>query len=219
MTHHTNGIRQGRHLLWIAGSLIAFSLVAFAAPVTYLSPWFVDEGPSVVAGDAPICNALFALQEDLAIGQLHVVTNQDSPFFGVTSQAEKQLQFERPFIVEQETRVALFAELIGTLRVGGGQGCVVVRAAALVLDANTYVPVAGLEISSATSPNHFDHVIQNTGVVEIADAGAKIATLPAGSYVVLGTIEVSSRMAKGWWNREAEANIALHLEFMSGTGS
>jgi len=204
-------------LFIIAGSIVCLSGLVFAVPLTFDAAWSVEEGPSIVSGDVPLCNAHFTLQEELAIGSLHVVTNQDSPFFGTTSQAEKQIQFERPFTIEEETRVALFAELVGTLRIEGGQGQVVVRAAALVLDESSYLPVAGLEITSSTTPDQFDHALQEPGGIEIHDSGAQIAALPAGSYIVLGSIEVTTSMARGWWNHEAEADVSLSLEFLSGT--
>ena len=212
MKQHASINRRIASFFIIASSALFLSGLVFAIPLTFTSAWFVDEGPSIVTGDAPTCSAHFTLQDELAVGGLHLVTNQDSPFFGKTSQAEKQVQFERPFTVEEETRVALFAELVGTLRIEGGQGRIVVRAAALVLDAGTYLPVAGLEITSNTAPDRFDHALQEPGTVEIEDSGVQIATLPAGSYIVLGSIEATTRMDKGWWNHEAEADVTVSLE-------
>lgn len=217
MKHLSSTRRRMGRFIAIASSIVCLSGLVLAGPLTFTSEWVVEEGPSIVAGDAPTCSAQFTLQDEVAMGGLHVVTNQDSPFFGATSEAEKQLQFERPFAVEDEANVALFAEMVGTLRIEGGQGRVIVRAAALVLDASTYLPVAGLEISASTTPERFDHALQEPGEIEVQDSGVQIATLPAGNYIVLGSIEATVSMNRGWWNHEAEAKVSLSIEFLSGT--
>ncbi|MCK5584876.1 hypothetical protein KAJ02_02280, partial [Candidatus Bipolaricaulota bacterium] len=135
----------------VAASLICLSLVAVATPITFETPWLLDEGLCISAGDVPVCEAAFTSEEMTATGSLHVIADQDSPLFGKTSRGEKQLQFERTFSAEEPIKVALFAELTGILRIEGGNGEVVVRAAAVVLDASTYLPVAGMAINASTS--------------------------------------------------------------------
>jgi len=201
----------------IAGSLICLSLLAIAMPVAFDSPWIADEGLCISAGDVPVCEASLTSQEVSAIGSLHLIADQDSPFFGKTSRAEKQIQFERTFTTEETIKVALFAELTGTLRIEGGDGELVVRAAAIVLDAATYVPVAGLEINATTVPDRFNRTLDKPGLLELQDSGVQVATLTAGTYVVLGSIEATAEMSKGWWNHEAEVDVSLNVEFLAGT--
>ena len=201
----------------IAGSLAFLSLLAVATPITFDSPWIIDEGLCISTGDVPVCEKSFASQEMSAIGSLRLIADQDSPFWGKMSRAEKQIQFERTFAAETSIKVALFAELTGTLRLEGGEGEVVVRAAAVVLNAVTYIPVAGMEISASTVPDRFDRSIDEPGVLELLDSGVQVATLPAGTYVVLGSIEATAEMSKGWWNHEAEADVSLNIEFLAGT--
>jgi peptide/nickel transport system substrate-binding protein len=197
--------------------LICLSLVAVAAPITFETPWLLDEGLCISAGDVPVCEAAFTSEEMSATGSLHVIADQDSPFIGKTSRGEKQLQFERTFSAESPIKVALFAELTGILRIEGGDGEVVVRAAAVVLDASTYLPVAGMEINASTSPDRFDRSISDPGTLEIQDSGVQIATLPAGTYIVLGSVEVTTEMSNGWRNQEAEADVTLAIEFLAGS--
>ena len=197
--------------------LLGLSLAATAAPVLLESPWLLDEGLCISAGDVPMCEAGFTSEDLSAMGSLHVIADQDSPLFGKTSRGEKQIHFERAFSADVSIKVALFAELSGTLRIEGGRGEVVVRAAAIVLDANTYVPVAGMEINATTSPGKFSHLMDEPGRLHIQDSGVQVATLPAGHYIVLGTIEVTTEMANGWRNQQAEANVSLNLELLAGT--
>ena len=201
----------------VAASLLCLSLVAVAAPITFETPWLLDEGLCISAGDVPVCEASFTSEEMSATGSLHVIADQDSPLLGKTSRGEKQLQFERTFSAESPIKVALFAELTGILRIEGGDGEVVVRAAAIVLDASTYLPVAGMEINAATSPERFDRSISDPGSLEIQDSGVQIATLPAGTYIVLGSVEVTTEMSNGWRNQEAEADVTLTIEFLAGS--
>jgi len=201
----------------VASSLICLSLGAFATPITFETPWLLDEGLCISAGDVPVCEAAFTSEEMTATGSLHVIADQDSPLFGKTSRGEKQLQFERTFSAEEPIKVALFAELTGILRIEGGNGEVVVRAAAVVLDASTYLPVAGMAINASTSPDNFSQSISDQGTLEIQDSGVQIATLPAGTYIVLGSVEVTAEMSKGWRNQEADADVALTIEFLAGS--
>lgn len=170
----------------------------------------------MTTGDVPACEAEFTPLEQSAVGSLHLLVNQDSPFFGVTSQAEKQIHFERAITAEREMKIALFAELTGTLRIQGGHGEVIVRAAAFILDAKTYLPVAGLEISTLTLAGRFSHAIDTPCTVNLADPGVQVATLPAGDYVVVGSIEATAAMSKGWWNHEAQADVFLSIDFLAG---
>ena len=196
---------------------MCFSLLAVATPITFESSWILDKGPCISAGDVPVCETSFESQEMTAIGSIHLIADQDSPLFGKTSRGEKQIQFERTFTAEAPIKVALFAELTGALRIKGGDGEVVVRAVAVVLDAVTYVPVAGMEISASTSPDQFDRTLDEPGILKLQDSGVQVATLPAGSYIVLGSIEATAEMAKGWNNHEAEAFVSLNIEFLAGT--
>ena len=201
----------------IACSLTCVSLLVVATPITFDSPWIIDEGLCLSTGDVPVCEKSFTSQEVSAIGSLHLIADQDSPLFGQTSRAEKLIQFERTFTAEASIRVALFAELTGTLGIEGGEGEVVVRAAAIVLDAVTRVPVAEMEISATTVPDRFDRSIDESGTLELQDSGVQVATLPAGTYIVLGSIEATAEMARGWWNHEAEVDVSLRVEFLAGT--
>ena len=203
--------------LLIVGSLACLSLLSIAKPITFDSPWIIDEGLCISTGDVPVCETSFTSQEMSAIGSLNIIADQDSPLFGKTSRAEKQIQFKRTFTAEASIKVALFAELTGTLRIEGGMGEVVVRAAAVVLDAVTLVPVAGMKIGATTVPDRFDRSIDEPGTLELKDSGVQVATFPAGTYIVLGSIEATAEMARGWWNREAEVDVSLSVEFLAGT--
>jgi peptide/nickel transport system substrate-binding protein len=196
---------------------MCLALLAVATPITFESPWALDEGPCISAGDVPVCEEAFSSEEMTAIGSLHLMADQDSPLFGKMSRGEKRIQFERTFSAEAPIKVALFAELTGTLRIEGGEGEVVVRAVAVVLDAVTYVPVAGMEINASTAPDRFARTLDEPGLLELQDSGVQVATLPAGTYIVLGSIDVTVEMAKGWRNYEAEANVSLNIEFLAGT--
>jgi len=165
----------------------------------------------------PVCEKSFTFEETSAIGNLHLIADQDSPFWGKTSRVEKRIQFERIFTAEASIKVALFAELTGTMRITGGDGEVVVRATAIVLDAATYVPVAGMEINASTVPDRFNRTLDAPGLLELQDSGVQVATLPAGIYVVLGSIEATAEMSKGWNNHEAEADVSLSIEFLAGS--
>ena len=208
------------HKGWVplaASSLMCLALLAVATPVSFESQWLLDEGICISTGDVPVCEVSFTSEEMSAQGSLHLIADQDSPLFGKTSRGEKQLQFERTFSAESSIKVALFAELTGTLEIEGGTGEVVVRAAAVVLDAATYLPVAGMEINATTSPDGFSRSISAPGTLEIQDAGVQVATLPAGTYIVLGSIEATVEMSNGWRNQQAEANVSLSLEFLAGS--
>ena len=201
----------------IAAILACLSLLAAAAPITFESPWNVDESLCVFSGDVPVCETSFTSQQMSATGSLHLIADQDSPLFGRTSRGEKQIQFERTFTAEEPIKVALFAELTGTLSIEGGDGKLAVYAAAVVLDAVTYAPVAGMEINASTFPDRFDRTLDAPGTLELQDSGVHVAMLPAGSYIVLGSIEATAEMAKGWNNHEAEIDVSLNIEFLAGT--
>jgi hypothetical protein len=217
MSRHDTLNRHAPQALAVVTGLICLCLVASAAPIEFESEWVVDEGPCIAAGDVPICESASSFQESMAIGGIHLVVNQDSPLFGKTSRGEKQIRFQRTFSADAPVKVALFAELTGTLRIGGGRGEVVVRATALVVDAASYVPVAGMEIDSSTVPESFSHTVVERGITEVQDSGVQVATLPAGEYIVVGSIEATAEMARGWWNREAEADVSLNIEFLTGS--
>jgi peptide/nickel transport system substrate-binding protein len=208
------------HKGWVplmTASLICLSLMASAGPVTFETPWQVEEGRCISTGDVPVCETAFTSEEMMAKGSLHLIADQDSPLFGDVSKGEKQLQFQRTFSADTPIKVALFAELTGTLRIEGGTGEVVVRAAAVVLDASTYLPVAGMEINASTSPEQFNQRLSEPGSIELQDAGVQIATLPAGTYIVLGSVEATTEMDKGWRNQKAEVDVALSIEFLAGS--
>jgi peptide/nickel transport system substrate-binding protein len=201
----------------MTASLICLSLMAAAGPITFQTAWQVDEGLCISTGDVPVCETAFTSEEMMAKGNLHLIADQDSPLFGNVSKGEKQLQFQRTFSAETPIKVALFAELTGTLRIEGGTGDVVVRAAAVVLDASTYLPVAGMEINASTSPDQFNQRLSEPGSIELQDAGVQIATLPAGTYIVLGSVEATAEMSTGWRNQQAEADVVLTIEFLAGS--
>jgi len=200
----------------IACSLTCASFLVVATPITFNSPWIIDEDLCISTGDVSVCEKSFTSQETSAVGSLHLITDQDSPFFGQTSRAEKLIQFERTVTAKVSIKVALFAELTGTLGIEGGDGEVSVQADAVVLDAVTRLPVAEMEISSTTVPDRFDRSIDEPGTLDLQDSGAQVATLPAGTYIVLGSIEATAQMARGWWNYEAEVDVSLNIEFLAG---
>ncbi len=203
--------------VWVVALLLWGSLAVVAAPVSFESDWLFDEGMCISTGDVPVCESMFSSENLAAEGRLHLVADQDSPLIGKTSRGENQIHFERAFIADASIKVALFAELTGTLRIEGGKGEVVVRASAAVLDATTFLPVAGLQINATTTPDKFSHVLETPSTVALQDAGVQVATLPAGRYVVLGSIEVTTEMANGWRNQEAEADVTLALELLAGS--
>ncbi len=216
--HHARRERRGRFewTLVALGLMLIMTHSAASQPVIYDTPWTADEGPCISQGDVPVCQADASSDDLIASGRLRVVANQDSPFWGETSRGEKQLHFERAFTAQSSIKVALFAELSGFLRIDGGAGDVMVRASAAVLDAATYLPVAGLELNARTVSKRFSHTLQAPGRIELTDSGVQVATLPAGSYIVVGTIQATAEMARGWRNHEAEANAILTLEFLAG---
>lgn len=216
MSQRRNMNRSKGWVPLIVGSFACLSLLALATPITFDSPWVIDEGLCISTGDVPVCEKSFSSQEISATGSLHLIADQDSPFFGKTSRAEKRIQFERTFTAEEAVKVALFAELTGILRIEGGRGEVVVRATAVVLDAVTYVPVAGMEINATTVPDRFDRSIDESGTFELQDSGVQVSTLSPGTYVVLGSIEATAEMARGWRNHEAEASVSLSIELLAG---
>jgi hypothetical protein len=203
--------------LLIGGGILGLSLFAHAAPFSFDSPWSADEGLSITSGDVSICEAALTLDEETAIGRLHLAADQDSPFFGVTSRAEKRIQFERAFTTEEAVKVALFAELTGALRIEGGTGEVFVRATVIVFDAAMLIPIAGMEISSSTIPDRFAQSIRERGELELSDSGVQVGTLSPGSYIVVGSLEAAVEMSRGWWNRAARADVFLRLEFLAGS--
>jgi peptide/nickel transport system substrate-binding protein len=205
----------GGVLLILAIAMGPASLLT-ADPMVDESLWLLDDGLCVATGDTPTCEKTFFSQPQAATGGLHLIADQDSPFFGKTSRAEKRIRFEKTFVADSMVKVALFAELTGTLRVEGGRGEAVVRASAMVVDAATYAPVAGLRISSSSFPDRFDRTLSHAGVLEIQDSGVQVATLPAGTYIVVGSIEATAEMDKGWRNLEAEADVSLTVEFLAG---
>jgi len=217
MSQYRSTKRRKRWVPLVTASLACLSLVTVAVPITFEAWWSVEQGPCIVTGDVPACESSFDSQPMSAVGGLRVVADQDSPLFGKTSRGEKQIQFERTFTADAPIKVALFAELTGALSIEGGDGEVVVRAAAVILDAATYLPVAGMEINASTVPDSFNHLLDEPGRIELQDTGVQVATLPAGTYVVLGSIEATVEMAKGWWNHEAEIDASLSIEFLAGT--
>jgi len=217
MSQYCSSNRSKGWMPLIAGGLVFLSLLANAEPFTFNTLWIADEGLCIAAGDVPVCETSLTSQEVSATGSLHLIADQDSPFFGETSKAERRIQFKRTFTAKETIKVALFAELTGTLRIEGGDGEVVVRAAAIVLDAVTYIPMVGLEITATTMPDRFDRSIHERGALELEDSGVQVATLPAGTYILLGSIEATAEMATGWWNHEAEADVSLNVEFLAGS--
>ena len=195
---------------------IGVTVVGVAAPVTFDGPWQTNEGPCITSGDVPVCQCTTDYLEMTAAGTLTLSADQDSPLFGELSRGEKQLSFERHFTADSAIKVAVFAQLTGTLAIEGGSGEAAVRASVVVLDAATYVPVAGLRIDGSTVDGRFDHVLDVPGSIAIEDAGVQVATLPAGNYVLVGSIEATAEMARGWMNRAADVAVSLSLEFLAG---
>lgn len=201
----------------VLASLLFSVLVTAASPIAYESPWLLEEGLCFSTGDVPACTAGFTSEGTAAIGSLHLIADQDSPLIGELSQGEKNLQFKRTFCLESTITMTLSAELMGTLRIEGGDGEVLVHGSAFILDAGTSLPVAGLEISAETSPRRLTQALSDQGTLNLQGSDTRVATLPAGSYVIVGFIEARSEIAVGWRNFEVEADVSLRIELHAGS--
>ncbi|MCK5827859.1 hypothetical protein KAH43_04965, partial [Candidatus Bipolaricaulota bacterium] len=214
MNQHHNKNLSAYWIPPILSILICISLSAATTPITLESPWLLEDEQCVSTGDVPVCEVTFASGEMSAQGSLHLIADQDSPLFGETSRGEKQLQFKRTFSAESSIRVKLFAELVGSLRIEGGSGEIVVRASVSILDANTHQPVAGMEINASTFPDAFTQIISGPGVVDIQDLGSQTTTLAAGTYIIVGIIAAIAEITPGWQNHQAEADVSLAVGFL-----
>jgi len=210
--------RHGTIRGWALGVLVMIGVTTAVAatPITFDEPWYADEGPCITSGDVPICRCATDFLEMTAAGTVTVSVDQDSPLFGELSRGEKQVSFERAFTASSAIKVAVFAELNGVLAIEGGTGEVAVRASVVVLDASTYVPVAGLRIDASTVDGRFDHMLDTPGSIQVGDSGVQVATLPPGDYVIVGSIEATAEMDRGWWNHTAGVDVSLSLEFLAG---
>ena len=187
-------------------------LVAVAdQAVTSEGDWEFVEGACLSTGDVTACSATFDSTQRTAVATARVGVDQDSPIWGKRSSAQKTCEFEKVFTIESPAEARLSAWLTGTLLVedGIGEAGVVVRV--FVTDAATARPVEALEISSATVPGRFLRVRTVPGTTSIEDTADRIATLPAGTYIVRASVIAYAEMARGWWNREAVADSALDV--------
>ncbi len=180
-------------------------------PIVGEGAWEFIEGACLSIGDVSACSAAFDATDRSAVATAAVAVDQDSPIWGKDSSAQKTCELEKTFTLETPAQVRLSALLTGTLRVekGVGEAGVVVRI--LVTDAATTERIDALEISSLTVPGRFLRSRTSPGTTPIQDTGDRIATLPAGTYSVRASVIAYAEMARGWRNREAEAESRLEI--------
>ena len=193
---------------------VGASLTAIAAkPPVNEGEWEFAEQACVEIGDVTACFASFDATERTAVAAVRVSVDQDSPFWGVQSTAQKTCEFEKLLVLDEPADVRLSARLSGTLTLESKTGEAWIVARAYVADAATMEPIAELEISQATVPGRFMRSRMATGTMTIEDTADRIATLGAGAYVVRASIIAYAEIARGWWNREATVDGAFEVAF------
>jgi|GEM_PF-409078 peptide/nickel transport system substrate-binding protein len=196
-------------------SLLCLCSMAIDLPLAFETPWLLNDEDCESTGDVPICEVAFTSDNMAATGRLRVTADQDSPLIGSVSRGGKHLQFTRTFSTESSITLSLLAELTGSLLIEGGNGEVVVHASVVLLDAATTLPIPGMEISASTSPGRF-FSLSTLGTLNLQDETTHTATLRAGTYTIIGVIEVAVEMDVGWQNDEAEADVCLRVEILIG---
>ena len=205
-------IRRGvRWFCFVVVLFVAWSSLLAEEPIVSEGEWSFIEDACLSIGDVSACSAVFDATGRSAAATTQVGVDQDSPIWGKDSSAQKTCELEKTFTLEAPAQVRLSALLTGTLRVekGAGEAGVVVRI--LVADTATTERVNALEISSLTVPGRFLRSRTSPGTTQIRDTGDRIAALPAGTYSVRASVIAYAEMARGWWNREAEAESRLEV--------
>jgi peptide/nickel transport system substrate-binding protein len=207
-------MRMRRGVPWFCFMVILF--VAWGPllaeePIVGEGEWSFVEGACLSVGDVSACSAVVDAAGRSATVTTRVAVDQDSPVWGKDSSAQKTCELEKTFTLEAPAQVRLSALLTGTLRVEKGTGEAGIVARVLVADTATTERVDALEISSLTVPGRFLRSRTSPGTTEIRDTGDRIAALPAGTYSVRALVIAYAEMARGWWNREAEAESRLEI--------
>ena len=190
-------------------------------PITSEGGWGFVEGACLSTGDVSVCSAMFNATQRTAVATTRVGVDQDSPIWGKPSVGQKTCEFEKTFTIEGPVEVRLSVQLTGTLLLEDGTGEAGVVARVFVTDAATSQLVGTLEISSATVPGRFTRLRTAPGTTSIEDTADRIATLPAGTYVVRASVIAYAGMSRGWWNREAtvDSTLEVALELRSTTAT
>jgi len=203
--------RAVRWFCFIVVPLVAWSPLLAEEPIVGEGEWSFIEEACLSIGDVSACSAAFDAAGRSAVATTRTAVDQDSPIWGKDSSAQKTCELEKTFTLESPAQVRLSALLTGTLRVGKGAGEAGVVVRILVTDTATTERVDALEISSLTVPGRFLRSRTSAGTTEIRDTGDRTAALPAGTYSVRASVIAYAEMARGWWNREAEAESRLEV--------
>ncbi len=190
-------------------------------PVVDEDAWAFAEADCVAFGDVSACSAAFEAIGRSASVTTHVAVDQDSPLWGVQSTGQKTCEFEKTFTIDAPVDARLSVQLTGTLSVEDEAGEAWITARVYVADAVTLRPVGELEISESTVSGRFLRSRVAPGITPIEDTADRIATLPAGTYVVRASVITYAEMARGWRNREAaaEGTLEVAIEFRSTTAT
>ncbi len=190
-------------------------------PIVSEGEWEFMEEACLSIGDVSACSAAFDAADRSAAATTRVAVDQDSPIWGKDSSAQKTCELEKAFTLGAPAQVRLSALLTGALRVEGGAGEAGIAVRILVTDTATGERVDALEISSLTVPGRFLRSRTSPGATEIQDTGNRIAALPAGTYSVRALVIAYAEMARGWRNREAEAETRLEIvvDFLPATAA
>ena len=180
-------------------------------PSAHESDWEFVEGACLSTGDVSVCSATFDATQRAAVATTRVGVDQDSPIWGKPSIGQKTCEFEKTFTIEGPVEARLSVRLTGTLLLEDGTGEAGLVAHVSVTDATTSQLVGTLEISSATVPGRFMRSRTAPGTTSIEDTADRIATLPAGTYVVRASVIAYAEMARGWRNREAAVDSTLEV--------
>ena len=194
------------------GLLIAFSGgLAVAADAS----WSWSDAACVTRGDAPVCAAAVTAQADGLLVETRVEVNQDSPFWGVTSSAYKEVRFERLLTFAEPTEIRLAVVLTAQLSVETEGGASELLASIVLVDTSTQSPVADLRLDSSTTAGRLSPHWAELGVLPVAETFERIAVVPAGTYVVRGLLSSRAEIARGWWNKatSCDASLAVHVSF------
>lgn len=207
-------MRMRRGVQWfcfVVVLFVAWSPLLAEEPIVGEGEWSFVEGACLSIGDVSACSAVVDAAGRSAVATTRVAVDQDSPIWGKDSSAQKTCELEKTFTLKAPVQVRLSALLTGTLQVEKGTGEAGIVARIFVADTATTERVDALEISSLTVPGRFLRSRTSPGTTEIRDTGDRIAALPAGTYSVRALVIAYAEMARGWWNREAEAESRLEI--------
>lgn len=212
---HRHNVRRVVARGLLAGILVCLSVRAACMPGSIDSLWVLEEEPCIRTGDVPVCEASVMSEEWMAIGQVHVIANQDSPLFGRPSHGEHHIRFQRTFSVETEISVVISAEVSGILRIESGRGEATIRASAVLVDAITARPATGTDALPIAL--YFNESTENLGTLTLQNSGSRTTLLAVGTYILVCEIETSTGMAVGWFNYETEADVTMRIELSVGS--